>query len=288
MDNVPILAAFSGADIDALLNDDTFLGAERYTSHEHPQAILLAGQPGAGKTELSSMMSLRLGGDAALINGDDYRRYHPNYRELFSQYGSDAVGLISPFSNAVVERMIDEFSNRRFHLVIEGTGRTLEVPSRTSELLSKKGYTVELSVIATRPEISLISTMKRFYKIHESGTIPRATAVSSHDFVVKSLPGNLDTLCRVSAISRISIWSREQTLLFDSGTAICDPSSVLIEYWERPWSDGETQWAKQQIEVLREMERRSHLGQDSVIDEIEQRVAAAIQPQTFSPGLIME
>ena len=124
MDNVPILAAFSGADIDALLNDDTFLGAERYTSHEHPQAILLAGQPGAGKTELSSMMSLRLGGNAALINGDDYRRYHPNYRELFSQYGSDAVGLISPFSNAVVERMIDEFSNRRFHLVIEGTGRT--------------------------------------------------------------------------------------------------------------------------------------------------------------------
>ena len=157
MDDVPELAAFTDEDITALLNDDTFLGVGRYHAHEQPKAILLAGQPGAGKTELSSMMTLALGGDAAFINGDDFRRYHPNYRKLFSLYGSDAVSLISPFSNAVVERMIDQFSDRRFHLVIEGTGRTTEVPRSTAERLSRKGYTVELAVIATRPEISLIS-----------------------------------------------------------------------------------------------------------------------------------
>ena len=63
MDEMSELAAFTEEDIAALLNDDTFLGTGRYHAHEHPKAVLLAGQPGAGKTELSSMMTLALGGD---------------------------------------------------------------------------------------------------------------------------------------------------------------------------------------------------------------------------------
>lgn len=45
-----------------------------------PKAVLLAGQPGAGKTMLSSLMLPGLENDAVLVNGDDYRRYHPEYR----------------------------------------------------------------------------------------------------------------------------------------------------------------------------------------------------------------
>ncbi len=277
MDDVPELAAFTDEDITALLNDDTFLGVGRYHAHEQPKAILLAGQPGAGKTELSSMMTLALGGDAAFINGDDFRRYHPNYRKLFSLYGSDAVSLISPFSNAVVERMIDQFSDRRFHLVIEGTGRTTEVPRSTAELLSRKGYTVELAVIATRPEISLISTMLRFYQMNESGTIPRATAAAAHDLVVQSLPENLDVLRHVSAISCITIWDREQKLLFDSNMDRDNPSFVLRGYWRRPWSEEKVQTAQEWIAVLRQKELQSHLGQSAAIDEIERRISTALQ-----------
>ena len=55
---------------------------ERYRQQESPKAVLLAGQPGAGKTILSSLILPLLGDDAALINGDDYRRYHPEYKAL--------------------------------------------------------------------------------------------------------------------------------------------------------------------------------------------------------------
>ena len=76
-------------------------------------------------------------------------------------------------------------------MVVEGTGRTVEVPKRTSELLTAKGYTVEMAVIATRPILSLISTVQRFYQINARGTIPRATAVEAHDNVVSALPGKV-------------------------------------------------------------------------------------------------
>ena len=59
------------------------LAKGRYHSQPSPRAILLAGQPGAGKTILSSLLQASLDDDAVFINGDDYRRYHPHYSELY-------------------------------------------------------------------------------------------------------------------------------------------------------------------------------------------------------------
>lgn len=154
---------------------------------------------------LSSLMLPSLDKDAVLVNGDDYRRYHPDYRTLYEQYGSDAVAMTSPFSNAVTERLIERFSDLRYHMVVEGTGRTVDVPKRTAALLTAKGYCVEMAVIATRPILSLISTVQRFYQMNERGTIPRATAVEAHDKVVSALPANLDVLHELPSISRIMI-----------------------------------------------------------------------------------
>ena len=99
--------------------------------------------------------------------------------------------MTSPFSNAVTERLIEELSDLHFNLVIEGTGRTVQVPKSTVELLTTKGYTVDMAVITARPEVSLISTLLRFYQMNEGGTIPRATALSAHDDIVPRCPATL-------------------------------------------------------------------------------------------------
>ena len=245
-------------------------------SHYTPHCVLLAGQPGSGKTELSAMlMGSMFAGDAAFINGDEYRRYHPQYRQLYQEFGSDSVQMTSPFSNAVTERLIEELSDLRFNLVIEGTGRTVQVPKATAELLTTKGYTVDMAVIAARPEVSLISTLLRFYRMNEGGTIPRATAISAHDNIVAVLPGNLDTLNSFPCISRLSIWNRELELLFDSSSDVVLPSEVLSEYWHSSWTEDEIRNAKATIDVLREKEQRSQLGQGNAIDELAQRIEAA-------------
>lgn len=118
----------------------------------------------------------------------------------------------------------------RLNLIIEGTGRTVEVPKTTAERLTSAGYTVEMAVIATRPEISLISTMIRFYQMEERGTIPRATAISAHDNIVTVLPGNLDMLASLPCVSRLSIWDRDLQQLFDSNVDTALPSESLTGY----------------------------------------------------------
>ena len=282
------LAGFTNQDVEDVVQEELGLAMAKYQAQPHPVAILLAGQPGAGKTELSSMLIHGLGGNAVFINGDDYRRFHPHYRELYRAFGSDSVQMMSPFSNRVTERLIDEFSNRGVNMVIEGTGRTVEVPRSTAELLTRKGYTAEMAVIAVRPEISLISTLRRFYQMNERGTIPRATAISAHDAIVDVLPGNLDRLNSSPSIVRLSIWDREMCPLFDSRSDVgILPSEVLRGYWDSTWTVEELQQAKKDIGDLREQENQNRLGQSAAIDELAQRIdAVEMQARSFGQPLL--
>lgn len=269
------LSDFCQDDVDAVLETEIALAKTHYHQHTAPKAVLLAGQPGSGKTELSTMMIARMDSDAVFINGDEYRRYHPNYRALYDTFGSDSIPMTSGFSSAITEQLIEQLSDLHMNLIIEGTGRTAEVPRKTAKLLVEKGYSVEMAVIAARPEISLISTLLRFYMMNEKGTIPRATAVEAHDNVVSALPYNLDDLIADSCISHMGIWDRELSLVYDSDRDQSQPSERLLAYWHRPWLDTELAYASEQITLLREKERRTNLGQSKAIDTIEQRVIAA-------------
>lgn len=277
LDESKHLECFTEDDILGVLQDELAMAMERYHQQSHPRAILLAGQPGSGKTELSAMIVNMLEKDAAFINADDYRRYHPNYHQLHKEFGSDSVQMTANFSAAVTERLIHELSQLHINLVIEGTGRTVDVPKNTAEALVNKGYTVELSVIAVRPEISLTSTLLRFYQMNEGGTIPRATAIDAHDKVVAALPKNLDALLVLPCISHLTIWDRELSQLFDSETDSILPSEVLLQYWYRPWSSDEILAEQAVIEMLRQKEQDSRLGQGSAINELERRVKTSCQ-----------
>lgn len=246
----------------------------KYTSHARPTAILLAGQPGAGKTLLSAMQTKRFRNDVYFINGDEYRSYHPNKEALYRQCGADAVPMTAAFSGAVTERLIQAASDRKINLIIEGTGRTTEVPHRTAALLVEKGYQVELSVLAARPEQSLCSTLLRFYAMEQGGATPRATAVSAHDRVVERLPDNLDSLRKDPVISQLTIWDRALHMLYPNEAREVPPSQALRSDWYRTWSREETAKIQAAIALLRQKEDRSRLGQRAAIDALEARVQA--------------
>ena len=77
------ITAFEEQDIETVLADELADSEDRYEPTSYPTAVLLAGQPGAGKTELASAMSGMLDDNAFFINADEYRRRHPNYRAIY-------------------------------------------------------------------------------------------------------------------------------------------------------------------------------------------------------------
>lgn len=95
-----------------------------------PLGVVLGGQPGAGKSTLTQdiMASNR---SIVIINGDEFRYWHPQYEKIQALFGNDSTAETADFAGYVTENILKRAINQRFDLIIEGTFRTTETPIKT-------------------------------------------------------------------------------------------------------------------------------------------------------------
>ncbi|WP_186057461.1 zeta toxin family protein, partial [Burkholderia gladioli] len=93
-----------------------------------PTAILLGGQPGAGKTALARQAMAELGarGGAVLIDADRMRENLPQYSQLLRQNPQHAADLTHVEAGRWSGRLTSAASEARRNLVIDGTMRNPE------------------------------------------------------------------------------------------------------------------------------------------------------------------
>jgi len=73
------------------------------------RVYVLGGQPGAGKSTLTSRIEEKMKNNIIAINGDDFRSYHPKYKNLVKAYGDDSILYTQKFSNAITEKLIENY-----------------------------------------------------------------------------------------------------------------------------------------------------------------------------------
>lgn len=186
-----------------------------------PRAVLLGGQPGAGKSTLSSIVDERTE-DYVFINGDSYKSYHPDFGVM--GYSPE----VQSFSNKIVERLIEELSDEKYNLVIEGTMRNVLVPMKTAKMLGEKGYISEAYVIAACKEDSWNSTLRRAEAMVRRGLVPRYVSREIHDEAAEKLPENVKKLCDSGLFEDVMIMNREKEELYRFSRDVDkDPSEIL-------------------------------------------------------------
>jgi len=154
----------------------------------------------------------------------------------------------------MVEYLVDELSKKGYHLLIEGTLRTTEVPIKTAQLLITKGYQVSLALIATKPELSYLSTLIRYEELYSiDPSQARATPKEHHDGIVEHLVDNLRVLENSKLFRQIQIYQRDQSCVYDSQVDGTSAAEVLQECLFGKWSKGEEEMLKMGQERLREM-----------------------------------
>lgn len=202
---------------------------------DNPQAVLLGGQSGAGKTTLHNVFRNALNGNVIIVNGDEYRSFHPRYKQLCAQYGIDAPAHTAAWAGRMVEAVIDALSVMGYNLVIEGTLRTSDVPLKTAALLRGRGYGVSLALMAVKPEISLVSCQLRYEQMRIAGTEPRAVDPAHHLLIVEGIVDNLEALEDSGMFDNVSLYSRSERCLFSSadgeGRASEALRDVLFGHW---------------------------------------------------------
>lgn len=217
---------------------------------DSPTAFLLGGQSGAGKTTLHGVLRERLDDNVIVINGDEYRAKHPRYREVDREYGPESVNHTAEWAGRMTEELIDTLSRKGYNLIIEGTLRTAEVPTKTATLLRERGYAVSLALMAVKPEISLISCQIRYEEMRIAGTDPRATDPAHHNKIVHDIVGNLAVLERSGLFDEVFLYNRARACLFPREGEGRPASEVLHEALFGGWS-GEERQHKEALEIRR-------------------------------------
>lgn len=156
----------------------------------------------------------------------------------------------------MVEHLVDELSTQGYHLLIEGTLRTTQVPRQTAQLLRSKGYQVSLAVIGTKPELSYLSTLIRYEELYAiDPNQARATPKEHHDGIVENLVDNLKELERDRLFDQIQIYQRDRTCICDSETDKDSAAEVLQDCLFGKWSKVEKEMLKVGQERLRDMQK---------------------------------
>ena len=256
--DVQAIESYSSEDFDkALERTIDFLTFNKNISST-PRAVILGGQSGAGKTTIHRVKMLESKGNYIVIDGDTYRAQHPYFRELQEKYGVNSVDYTKMFAGKMVEAVIDKLSSLKYNLIIEGTLRSAAVPINTATLLKSKGYTVDFCLIATKPELSYLTTQLRYLEMMIVDPLQaRATPKDHHDGIVKSLVSNSNELEQSGLFESIQVYKRDLEQVYNSKLSTESVGTVVDKILFGPWTSDE--YALLEVSKSQEQELREKL-----------------------------
>ena len=220
-----------------------------YSPTENPKVTLLGGQPGAGKSGLENLINIKK--NYVSISGDDYREYHPRFKEINLEYGREASKYTQQWAAEITEKLIKELRKEKYNLIIEGTLRTAELPLKEANAFKKAGYNVELNVVVVKPEKSRLGTLERYEAMLKQGKVPRMTPKEHHDLVVNNIGNNLEIIYNSKAFDNIKLFDRENNLLYNyKESPNVNPKDILNKEFNRVWKKGEIEEFKEKWENL--------------------------------------
>lgn len=199
------------------------------TSLESPRAIILGGQPGAGKGGLAMVANIELQGDVISIDPDDLRQFHPGVDEFRRENPYTWSGRTHADASAWADEALDAASSAKKNLIFDTTLSNGEWASETLiKGLQAKGYQVEVRVIATHKLESELGVDQRFTDNLDNQGYGRHVPQGARDAIYHKIPASLDTIHANTDVA-IRIFSREGEELYNSRHDSRPPGPVLEE-----------------------------------------------------------
>lgn len=205
---------FSQEDIDSKIDEiwnEVVVTSKSPSPETTPKAFVFGGPPGAGKSSsMDKVAAEYLNRNAIVISGDDYRRYHPNFKQILEKYGDEWSLKTSKWSAAVYERIFEKATMQKYNIQIEGTFRDTKIVLKTLDRLKDKGYIVNIAVVAASRALSEKSIKERYDKQKEAGQHPRAVSTRYLDEYYPKFTQNMEDIFNAKKHHLFLIYRREE------------------------------------------------------------------------------
>ncbi len=176
-----------------------------------PKGFVLGGQPGAGKSGLIKRASQLCFNNIIIISGDDFRKFHPDYKQLQEEHGKDSPKYTAAFAGKMTEAVLNRAIKEHYNIVIEGTFRTPETPIKTLSMMKGNGYKTQIMIQTCAKELSWKSCQERYEKM--LSVMPgeaRWTDKSHHDKVCVNLAKNIKAVIESGKADKTEIFFRDE------------------------------------------------------------------------------
>lgn len=193
----------------------------RTVAQENPKAILLGGQPGAGKSALAAeaVRELRANGGAVVIDADRMREENPRYKQLSREDPQNAADRTQKEAGEWATRLTLAAVENRRNLVVDGTMRSPENIRDLTTRLKENGYEVEARVLAVNAETSITRARLRFEEqVAERGT-GRFVNKEQHDNAYTGMVESVRALERDKLTDSVRVYDANQRQIYENHNA---------------------------------------------------------------------
>ncbi len=175
-----------------------------------PHAVLVGGQPGAGKSTVMCLSILEFGDDnVVVVNTDALRAFHPQYDEIASiddkrsaeHTHEDASG----WNQMLLERCIETKRN----ILLEGVFKDGKKLSNIVKQLKNCGYTVTVRLLAVHERHSIWGIHERYEREKIERGHGRFVPRDYHDKCYVALPSTVTLLEEQKQCDLIEIYKRD-------------------------------------------------------------------------------
>jgi len=204
----------------------------------HPVAVILGGQPGAGKSGIlqAAFYELSQRGATVQIVGDNFRKYHPQYAELQIANDKTAAFYTDRDSGRWVEKTLEEAKKRRVNIVIEGTMRSSDVVAKSVEKLRPE-YEIDVRVLAVKFSLSEQGILLRYEGQKYDQGIGRWTTPEAHRAGYEGVPATIERIEHECLADRIKIYKRSGQIIYSNelknGKWVYEPQARYVMALER-------------------------------------------------------
>lgn len=183
-----------------------------------PKAILLGGQPGAGKSTLAQVAVRELSsqGGSVVIDADRMRERNPDFKRLSIDDPLNAADRTHKEAGQWAVRLTEQAMAGKRNLVVDGTMRDPVSIRDLTERLKRNGYTVEARVMAVHPEVSLARAQLRFEQQVEARGFGRHVNPDQHDVAFKGLSTTVAALERDKRVDAVRVYSANHVVLYQN------------------------------------------------------------------------
>ena len=241
-------------------------------------AVVVGGQPGAGKTNCITHSKNALGHNCVIIDNDAFRNYHPQVHEIKKYYPALFTDCTDQLSFKATPWLIDFMSDQGYNLIIHQTLKSNLIADDAITKLRNKGYVVIVRALAVSDLESKMSMIERSQALIEELGYCRWVPKKNHDVAYEGLPRTVEYIQNTGKYDMIEILRRggnpaEPEVLYRS----INPN---VEDWRKatladsnfetkPYTSNGAKTAREAVEIGRRKDRIK------VIDGLLPRIAIA-------------